>query len=85
MHNRHHWTAGMMYVADEDLATVAAVRTVECERCDYTVGPAELTAAPGAIPPGGGASDPRQVCGHRVDDAADGPQHALCENQEQTS
>jgi hypothetical protein len=36
---RHSWVAGMMYVHDEDLATVAAVRTVECEHCDVTVGP----------------------------------------------
>lgn len=35
----HSWTAGMMYVHDADLETVAAARTVECERCELTVGP----------------------------------------------
>jgi hypothetical protein len=36
---RHVWVAGMMYVHDEDLAGCAAARTVECERCELTVGP----------------------------------------------
>lgn len=31
----HTWVAGMMYVADEDLATVAANRKVECEDCEH--------------------------------------------------
>ena len=36
---QHSWVAGVMVVHDEDLATVAASRTVECERCELTVGP----------------------------------------------
>ena len=31
----HRWVAGMMYVHDEDVESVAAVRPVECERCEY--------------------------------------------------
>lgn len=31
---RHVWVAGMIYVADEDLDTVAAIRPVKCEKCD---------------------------------------------------
>lgn len=31
---RHSWTAGMLYVDDEDLETVSAVRAVECEKCE---------------------------------------------------
>lgn len=30
----HTWIAGMMYVNDEDVEAVAAVRTVECETCE---------------------------------------------------
>lgn len=30
----HAWVAGFMYVHAEDLATVAAVRSVECEKCE---------------------------------------------------
>lgn len=36
---QHTWVAGMMYVDRMDLAEVAAVRTVECEACELTVGP----------------------------------------------
>lgn len=36
---RHRWVAGMMYVHDEDLVSVARVRNVECERCEEVVGP----------------------------------------------
>lgn len=31
---RHTWVAGMMYVHDEDVETVAAERHVSCEKCD---------------------------------------------------
>lgn len=31
---RHRWVAGMMYVHDEDVAAVAAIRPVVCEKCD---------------------------------------------------
>lgn len=30
---RHAWVAGMMYVDDEDVEAVNAVRPVECEAC----------------------------------------------------
>jgi hypothetical protein len=33
---QHVYVAGMMYVSDEDLAAVSAMRLVECERCDWT-------------------------------------------------
>jgi hypothetical protein len=36
---RHSWVAGMMYVHDEDLVTIAAMRPVECERCETVIGP----------------------------------------------
>lgn len=36
---RHSWVAGMMYVADEDLETVAAMRSVTCEYCDAEYSP----------------------------------------------
>lgn len=36
---RHSWVAGMIYVADEDLDTVAANRPVKCEYCDATYRP----------------------------------------------
>jgi len=32
----HSWVAGMMVVAEEDLDTVAAIRPVECEKCEAT-------------------------------------------------
>jgi hypothetical protein len=38
---RHSWVAGMLYVSDEDLDTVAASRTVECEKCEAVYGGAE--------------------------------------------
>lgn len=31
----HSWVAGMMNVHSEDVESVAAVRPVECERCEY--------------------------------------------------
>lgn len=31
---RHTWVAGMCYVHDEDVESVAAVRHVECEKCE---------------------------------------------------
>lgn len=31
----HTWVAGIMRVHDEDVESVAAVRPVECERCEY--------------------------------------------------
>lgn len=31
----HSWVAGMMVVDPEDLATIAATRMVECEKCEY--------------------------------------------------
>ena len=40
----HSWVAGMMHVHTEDLIAVAKLRTVECEKCELTVGP----ATPGA-------------------------------------
>lgn len=36
-HN-HSWTAGMVYVHDEDLETVAKERPVTCEVCDLVYG-----------------------------------------------
>jgi hypothetical protein len=30
----HEWTAGMMIVHDEDVAAVAALRPVECSKCE---------------------------------------------------
>ncbi len=30
----HTWIAGMMHVHSEDVESVAAIRPVECERCD---------------------------------------------------
>jgi hypothetical protein len=36
---RHVWVAGMMYVHDEDVESVAAVRPVECERCEVPFSP----------------------------------------------
>ena len=38
---KHSWVAGMMYVHDEDLDDVAAVRKVECEKCDKVYVPNE--------------------------------------------
>ncbi len=35
---RHSWVAGMMHVHDEDLETVAAMRQVECEKCEAVYG-----------------------------------------------
>lgn len=32
--NTHSWEAGMMHVHVEDVATVAAMRKVECGRCE---------------------------------------------------
>jgi hypothetical protein len=38
----HSWTAGMMYVDDEDLEMVAASgRKIECEKCDKIYDPNE--------------------------------------------
>ena len=37
----HSWTAGMMYLHDEDLEYVASVRPVVCERCDLRYGQGE--------------------------------------------
>lgn len=36
---RHVWVAGMMYVHDEDVEAVAAIRPVECERCEVPFSP----------------------------------------------
>lgn len=36
----HSWVGGMMYVSDEDLDAVSAVREVTCERCDTVYGKA---------------------------------------------
>lgn len=34
----HSWVAGMVYVSQEDLPAVAALRAVSCERCDKLAG-----------------------------------------------
>lgn len=34
----HSWVAGMMHVSDEDVAEVAKMRRVECERCGQVEG-----------------------------------------------
>jgi hypothetical protein len=31
----HRWVAGMCYVHDEDVASVAETRSVTCEKCDH--------------------------------------------------
>lgn len=36
---RHDWVAGMMGVHDEDLVSIAAMRSVECQRCELEIGP----------------------------------------------
>lgn len=35
----HSWVAGLMYVNTQDLISVAATRTIECETCGITRGP----------------------------------------------
>lgn len=35
----HAWVAGMMDVHDEDVHEVAAIRRVECERCEHIYDP----------------------------------------------
>lgn len=32
----HAWVAGMCYVSDEDVESIAATRHVECEKCEAT-------------------------------------------------
>lgn len=38
---RHSWTCGYMYVHEQDLITVAAVRVITCETCGITRGPSD--------------------------------------------
>lgn len=44
---RHSWVAGMMYVSDEDVASVAeeraakGIRPVECETCEKVYAPGD--------------------------------------------
>lgn len=35
----HTWVAGMMYVHNEDVATIARNRLVECEKCGISYSP----------------------------------------------
>lgn len=34
--NKHSWVAGMMYVHEEDVASIARNRHVECEKCEIS-------------------------------------------------
>lgn len=38
----HNFVAGMMYVNQEDVITVASRREIECEECEKIIGPKDV-------------------------------------------